>query len=72
MTVWWTLSANITKIRNRMEPAWCVKIKLDKSALDPAVAAIMPDFFNVSAPTDRVKIEPKSVSTPTNQTPSKK
>lgn len=55
-----------------MEPAWCVKIKLDKSALDPAVAAIMPDFFNVSAPTDRVKIEPKSAGTPTNQTPSKK
>jgi hypothetical protein len=55
-----------------MEPAWCVKIKLDKSALDPAVAAIMPDFFNVSAPSDRLKIEPKSADTPTNQTPSKK
>jgi hypothetical protein len=55
-----------------MEPAWVIQIKLDKSALDPAVAAIMPDFFNVSAPTDRLKIEPKSASTPTNQTPSKK
>jgi hypothetical protein len=55
-----------------MEPAWVIKIKLDKSALDPAVAAIMPDFFNVSAPTDRLKIEPKSVSTPSNQTHSKK
>ena len=55
-----------------MEPAWVVQIKLDKSALDPAVAAIMPDFFNVSAPTDRLKIEPKSVGIPTNQIPSKK
>jgi hypothetical protein len=55
-----------------MEPAWVIQIKLDKSALDPALAAIMPDFFNVSAPTDQLKIEPKSASIPTNQTPSKK
>lgn len=60
-----------------MEPRWVVQIKLDKSALDPALGAIMPDFFNVSAPDCRqafelTKIEQQLADIKINEKPSKK